>query len=68
MLPPASYRRLQEIKAAYDPDQMIISAHPVWPANPGMTRRSTDSHEPQNPGLSSQLTTGSARLGGNPTS
>jgi hypothetical protein len=29
VLPPASYRRLQEIKAAYDPDQMIISAHPV---------------------------------------
>jgi FAD/FMN-containing dehydrogenase len=34
VLPPASYRRLQEIKAAYDPDQMIISAHPVWPAQP----------------------------------
>jgi hypothetical protein len=34
VLPPASYRRLQEIKAAYDPDQMIISAHPVWPARP----------------------------------
>ena len=32
VLPPASYRRLQEIKAAYDPDQVIISAHPVWPA------------------------------------
>ena len=32
VLPPASYRRLQEIKARYDPDQMIISAHPVWPA------------------------------------
>jgi FAD/FMN-containing dehydrogenase len=31
VLPPASYRRLQEIKAAYDPDQLIISAHPVWP-------------------------------------
>ena len=34
VLPPASYRRLQEIKTAYDPDQMIISAHPVWPARP----------------------------------
>ena len=34
VLPPASYRRLQQIKAAYDPDQMIISAHPVWPARP----------------------------------
>jgi hypothetical protein len=32
VLPPASYRRLQEIKTAYDPDQVIISAHPVWPA------------------------------------
>jgi hypothetical protein len=34
VLPPASYRRLQEIKAASDPDQMIISAHPAWPARP----------------------------------
>ena len=34
VLPPASYRRLQEIKAAYDPDQVIISAHPVWPTRP----------------------------------
>ena len=34
VLPPASYRRLQEIKAAYDPDQAIISAHPVWPTRP----------------------------------
>jgi hypothetical protein len=32
VLPPASYRRLQKIKATYDPDQVIISAHPVWPA------------------------------------
>jgi FAD/FMN-containing dehydrogenase len=32
VLPPASFRRLQEIKAAYDPDQVIISSHPVWPA------------------------------------
>jgi FAD/FMN-containing dehydrogenase len=31
LLPPASYRRLQQIKAAYDPDGVIISAHPVWP-------------------------------------
>ena len=31
VLPPASYRRLQEIKAACDPDQAIISAHPVQP-------------------------------------
>jgi FAD/FMN-containing dehydrogenase len=28
----ASYQRLQKIKASYDPDQMIISAHPVRPA------------------------------------
>jgi FAD binding domain len=34
VLPPASYRRLQQIKAAYDPGQAIISAHPVWPARP----------------------------------
>ena len=34
VLPPASYRRLQEIKAAYDPGQAIISAHPVWPTRP----------------------------------
>jgi len=31
VLPPASYRRLQKIKATYDPDQVIVSAHPVWP-------------------------------------
>jgi hypothetical protein len=34
VLPAASFRRLQEIKAAHDPDQVIISAHPVWPARP----------------------------------
>jgi len=34
VLPPASARRLQEIKAAYDPDQVIISTHPVWPTRP----------------------------------
>jgi hypothetical protein len=34
VLPPASYRRLQEIKAAYDPGQAIISAHPVQPTRP----------------------------------
>jgi FAD binding domain len=32
VLPPASYQRLQQIKETYDPDQVIISAHPVWPA------------------------------------
>jgi FAD/FMN-containing dehydrogenase len=32
VLPIASYHRLQKIKASYDPDQAIISAHPVWPA------------------------------------
>ncbi|MDR2984804.1 MAG: FAD-binding oxidoreductase [Nocardiopsaceae bacterium] len=34
VLPPASYGRLQEIKAARDPDQVIISAHPAWPTQP----------------------------------
>ena len=29
VLPPASYYRLQQIKARYDPGQAIISAHPV---------------------------------------
>ena len=33
-LPPTSYRRLQQIKAAYDPGQVIVSAHPVQPAQP----------------------------------
>ena len=32
VLPPASFARLQEIKHAFDPDRVIISAHPVWPA------------------------------------
>lgn len=35
VLPLASYRRLQGIKASYDPDSVIISAHPVWPASGG---------------------------------
>jgi hypothetical protein len=34
VLPPDSFRRLQQIKAGYDPDQVIISAHPVWPTRP----------------------------------
>ena len=34
VLPPASYRRLQKIKAVYDPDQAIVSAHPVQPTRP----------------------------------
>ena len=32
VLPTASYHRLQQIQATYDPGQAIISAHPVWPA------------------------------------
>jgi FAD/FMN-containing dehydrogenase len=32
VFPAASYRRLQGIKASYDPDDVIISTHPVWPA------------------------------------
>jgi len=34
VVPPASYQRLQKIKASYDPDQVIISAHPVRPDRP----------------------------------
>jgi len=33
VLPAASHSRLQKIKARYDPDQMIISSHPVRPAS-----------------------------------
>jgi FAD/FMN-containing dehydrogenase len=32
VLPQDSYRRLREIKAKYDPTEMIVSAHPVRPA------------------------------------
>jgi FAD/FMN-containing dehydrogenase len=32
VLPAASYERLRQIKAMYDPDQVIVSAHPVRPA------------------------------------
>ena len=32
VLPPDAYRRLREIKALYDPDDTIISVHPVRPA------------------------------------
>jgi hypothetical protein len=35
----ASYQRLREIKAAYDPDQAIISAHPVRPREAVTWRR-----------------------------
>ena len=31
-LPRASYERLREVKAVYDPDELIVSAHPVRPA------------------------------------
>jgi hypothetical protein len=34
VLPPASFRRLQEIKQVNDRNQMIISAYPVWAARP----------------------------------
>ncbi|HUN36182.1 MAG TPA: FAD-dependent oxidoreductase [Trebonia sp.] len=33
VLSPASFRRLQEIRAKYDPEQAIISVHPAWPAH-----------------------------------
>ena len=32
VLPSDSYRRLRDVKAKYDPDEMIVSAHPVRPA------------------------------------
>jgi hypothetical protein len=32
VLPADSYRRMREIKAKYDPSEMIVSAHPVRPA------------------------------------
>jgi hypothetical protein len=32
VLPADSYRRMREIKAKYDPGEMIVSAHPVRPA------------------------------------
>lgn len=32
VLPAESYRRLREIKAKYDPHEMLITAHPVRPA------------------------------------
>jgi hypothetical protein len=35
VLPPASYERLRQIKAIYDPDQVIVSAHPVRPISIG---------------------------------
>jgi FAD/FMN-containing dehydrogenase len=34
LLPRASFHRLQEIKAAYDPDQIIISSHPLRSTRP----------------------------------
>jgi FAD/FMN-containing dehydrogenase len=38
VLPAASYDRLRQIKAMYDPDQVIVSAHPVRPASMGGRR------------------------------
>lgn len=32
VLPPDAYRRLGQVKARYDPDHALISAHPVRPA------------------------------------
>jgi hypothetical protein len=53
VLPPASYPRLQKIKARYDPGQAIISAHPsAPPTRPALdmsTRRAASS-----PGLRPQ--------------
>jgi FAD/FMN-containing dehydrogenase len=39
VLPTASFRRLQDIKATYDPDQLIISRHPVSPTRLASLRR-----------------------------
>jgi hypothetical protein len=44
VLPPASYKRMRDI-AAYDADQLIVSAHPVPPAaraHPGHDNRQVD--------------------------
>jgi FAD/FMN-containing dehydrogenase len=32
LFPPATYRRLQEIKAAYDPNELFRASHPIRPA------------------------------------
>jgi len=32
VLPPDSYSRLRQLKARYDPDESIVSAHPIRPA------------------------------------
>jgi hypothetical protein len=37
VLPRASYHRLQQIKATYEPGQAIISAHPVTPNRRALT-------------------------------
>ena len=45
VLPSTSYRRLQKIKASYDPDQVIISAHPVWGSSSGSSRSGHDARD-----------------------
>ena len=50
VLPRVSFERLQRVKAAYDPDEAIISAHPVRPRSPhpaGETRARTGSDHRQ---------------------
>jgi hypothetical protein len=37
VLPRVSFERLRRVKAAYDPDEAIISAHPVRPRPPHPT-------------------------------
>jgi len=32
LYPPATYFRLQEIKAAYDPDELFRASHPIRPS------------------------------------
>jgi hypothetical protein len=40
VLPADSYERLRQIKTMYDPDQVIVSAHPVRPVSIGRGHRS----------------------------
>jgi hypothetical protein len=32
LYPPATYLRLQEVKAAYDPEELFRASHPIRPA------------------------------------
>ena len=45
VLPPASYERLRRIKADYDPDEVIVSSHPVRPTGPRHDRHTAVIHD-----------------------